>query len=180
MLSVVAVLAAAACTPDGTGAPTPTPTVSRAEPPRASTPPNRTASPGPRSSSPDPQRPTPQAPGTPRATGTPIAAPTVPAGTTEVVAPIERFEVLRGAGDSAVARITSGLPSGCAAYSRAVVTRVGDLVKVEVFNRQPTGNVACTAIYGMVTNEVQLGSGFASGTTYAIEINGRRESFTFR
>lgn len=114
------------------------------------------------------------------AAATSKAAATVPAGRVEELAPIERVDVVSGGGDTAVARITSGLPSGCAVYSRAAVTRQADVVRVEVYNHLPTGNVACTAIYGIVTNEVPLGAGFALGVPYTIEVNGTRHRFTLR
>ena len=78
----------------------------------------------------------------------------------------------------ATARITSGLPSGCAVYSRAIVTQTADVVRVEVYNHQPTGPVACTAIYGYVTKDVPLGPGFDLGVPYTIEVNDTRQQFT--
>jgi hypothetical protein len=104
----------------------------------------------------------------------------VPPGRREELAPFEGVEVISTGGGSAVARITSGLPSGCAVYSRAVVTRTTDLVRVAVYNHLPTGNVACTAIYGYVTNDVPLGGGFVPGAAYTIEVNGTRQQFTVR
>lgn len=106
--------------------------------------------------------------------------PTVPPGRTEERAPIERFEISGDGQGNATARITSGLPSGCAQYSRAEVTRASDAVRVAVYNHLPTGNVACTAIYGIVTHDVPLGGGFLPGVSYTIEVNGMRQTFTPR
>ena len=78
------------------------------------------------------------------------------------------------------ARITSGLPSGCAVYSRAEVARTSSGARVTVYNHLPTGNVACTAIYGYTTHDVGLGGGFVTGVTYTIEVNDKSQSFTPR
>jgi hypothetical protein len=104
--------------------------------------------------------------------------PSLPPGRREELAPVERVEVIPSGGGSATARITSGLPSGCAVYSRAAVSRSGNLVKVEVYNHLPTGNVACTMIYGIVTKDVPLGDGFILGVRYTIDVNGVRQQFT--
>jgi hypothetical protein len=109
-----------------------------------------------------------------------VPSATVPPGRTEALAPIESIEVISAGGGAAVARIISGLPSGCAVYSRASILREADIVRVEVYNHLPSGNVACTAIYGYVTKDVPLGSGFALGVPYTIEVNGTRQQFTLR
>lgn len=80
----------------------------------------------------------------------------------------------------ATARITSGLPSGCAVYSRAEVTRTADGARVAVYNHFPVGNVACTMIYGYTTHDVALGGGFVVGRTYTIEVNDKSQLFTPR
>jgi hypothetical protein len=103
----------------------------------------------------------------------------VPAGREEVLAPIEGVEVTSNGG-SATAAIKSGLPSGCAQYSRAAVSRQGDLVQVEVYNTMPTGNVACTMIYGITEHSVALGDGFVPGTTYTLQVNDRTQTFIAR
>ena len=193
VLGAALALAAAACD-GGTLEGSPTPTASRpvapaspgTRPPPAPFPPppvtstpavTPTASPGPIVSPPLTPTSTAAPPSPP---GTPTAAPTVPAGRVEQLAPIEGYEVRSEAGGTAIARITSGLPSGCAVYSRAVVSRTGTNVTVQVYNHLPTGHVACTAIYGMVSNEVSLGAGFTAGVAYAIDVNGTRQTFTPR
>ncbi len=113
-------------------------------------------------------------------TSSPTAAPTVPPGRAEQLAPIEQIEVFGDGRGNATARITSGLPSGCAVYSRAEVLRAGDGARVAVYNHLPVGNVACTMIYGYTTHDVPLGGGFVVGGTYTIEVNDKRLVFTPR
>lgn len=154
--------------------------------------PSRTASPAPTSTvTPGPDTPvtsTPGAPGTPLPTappGTstpsaPAPAPTitVPGNRHEELAPIEDVDVLvlESFPPQYAARVTSGLPSGCAEYSRTVVQRVGDLVRLTVYNTMPSDPmVACTMIYGMVTHNTPLGSDFVPGRTYTVEVNGKVE-----
>ncbi|MSP22879.1 MAG: hypothetical protein EXR66_07715 [Dehalococcoidia bacterium] len=116
----------------------------------------------------------------PRLTATPGATATTAPGRREVLAPIINVAVLTGGG-SAVARITSALPDWCHRYGCGAVTRSGDLVNVDVYNTVPTGtNVACTQIFGTVTNDVPLGTGFATGTLYTVDVNGTRRPFTLR
>lgn len=115
---------------------------------------------------------------TPPATATPSPP---PPGSTEVLAPIVAVEVVAAGGDAATARITSALPNGCARYSRAIATRTSEGAKVDVFNTIPAGqNVACTQIYGTLTNDVGLGGGFARGVEYTIQVNDVRQRFTLR
>lgn len=118
----------------------------------------------------------------PAATATPPPPPpaTVPPGRAEQLAPIEAVEVFGDGSGNATARITSGLPSGCAVYSRAVVTRTPSGARVAVYNHLPVGNVACTMIYGYTTHDVALGSGFTAGGTYTIEVNDKSQRFTPR
>jgi hypothetical protein len=172
-------LAVAACEGSpGAGDASPTPRAQATSPPvaRPSQTPASTAvvTPGPVVSPPV----TPTVMATPP-TVAPSPTPTVPPGRVEQLAPIESVAVT-ATGGTAVARITSGLPSGCAVYSRAVVTRTGATVRVDVYNHLPTGQVACTAIYGMVTNDVDLGGGFTVGSTYTVDVNGTRQTFMAR
>ena len=158
---------------------TPSPSVTPAPPVTSSTPPPVVATPTP--SAPTTSTPTPPltpVPPSPIPTAPPAIVPVGPR--VEVLAPIEGVEVFSPESGRATARITSGLPSGCAVYSRAIATRTADVVRVEVYNHQPTGMVACTAIYGYVTKDVPLGSGFALGLPYTIEVNGTRQQFTLR
>ena len=110
-------------------------------------------------SAPPAATPTPVASAAPKQAAPPSATATLAPGQREVLAPIINVEVLTSGG-SAVARITSGLPDGCQHYGRAAVTRSGNAVKVDVYNTVPTAtNVACTQIFGTVTNDVPLGTG---------------------
>ncbi|HEX7079724.1 MAG TPA: hypothetical protein VF329_01760 [Gammaproteobacteria bacterium] len=76
--------------------------------------------------------------------------------------------------------IVSGLPSGCARFSRLDVAREGDSIEVMVWNSVPVSDdVVCTMIYGTARNTAALGGDFESGRTYEVHINGERTvSFT--
>jgi len=70
--------------------------------------------------------------------------------------------------------IQSGLPSGCATFD-GIETSIGDdEIQIDVWNLEPapTEPIACTAIYGIVENNVALGSDFESGREYTVIVNG--------
>ncbi len=96
------------------------------------------------------------------------------------LAPIERVDVVRTSGTPTgyAAVVTSGLPSGCAAFDSIEAERTGDAFDVTVRNMisVPPGG-ACTMIYGIVTNTVALPGTFRDGTTYALNVNGERSTF---
>lgn len=116
------------------------------------------------------QTPTATPTGTATATGT--ATPT-PDRRPEF-APIEAVEVqvLKSQPPQYQVAVTSGLPSGCAAFESISFTRSGTRVDVTVMNSMPVGNVPCTAIYGYHDSSVNLGSDFVAGTTYQVVVNG--------
>jgi len=96
----------------------------------------------------------------------------------DTLAPIESADVLVRESFPAgyAVKVTSGLPSGCAAFDRIDVERSGTLVTLSVWNTMPAdSDIACTMIYGTTENTVELGSDFMAGTTYAVVINGEYE-----
>lgn len=162
-------------TPSATG------TASATAVPSASPIPSATSTPGAPTSTATVLPPSPSpSPSPTTAPPTSTAAPTVPPGRAEQLAPIEAVEVFGDGSGNATARITSGLPSGCAVYSRAEVTRTANGARVTVYNHLPVGNVACTMIYGYTTHDVALGGGFTAGRTYTIEVNDTSQLFTPR
>ena len=74
-------------------------------------------------------------------------------------------------------QVKAGLPSGCARADGYEVSRSGNDIRVAVYNTLPTGNVACTAIYGTYDLGIDLGSGFASGQEYRVNVNGTVVTF---
>lgn len=113
---------------------------------------------------------------TPTPTGTSTATP----GTLSL-APIDEVVVVRSDAEtpSYWATITSGLPSGCAAFERIDAERTGDSSTISVWNRVTVpASGACTAIYGMVTNRVALTGDFVSGQQYTVVVNGQTTTFT--
>lgn len=96
-------------------------------------------------------------------------------GRKQVPAPIDAHDLLirESAPPQYALQITSGLPSGCAAFDRLDVERDGTNIRVMVWNTMPdSDNVACTMIYGMMDHTVELGTDFEPGTEYTINING--------
>ncbi len=67
--------------------------------------------------------------------------------------------------------ITSGLPNTCNTFETVEVSRSGDQVTVKVYNQQQTGPVACGERYGIVENDIDLGSDFEPGVTYDVRVN---------
>jgi hypothetical protein len=98
----------------------------------------------------------------------------------EVRAPIVgvSVRVAESAPPQYFADVTSALPDGCARFVRFAVRREGSTVFVDVFNSRPASDaVACTMIYGEHESAVPLGSDFAPGASYTIDVNGTRETF---
>ncbi len=95
----------------------------------------------------------------------------------EVLAPIESVEllVLESYPEQFVIQIVSGLPSGCASFSRTETTQDGTDIKISVYNLVPSPDqlavISCTAIYGINEVSVALGSDFERGTTYTVLVN---------
>jgi hypothetical protein len=92
-----------------------------------------------------------------------------------VLAPIDAasIRVLESHPPQYVLDVTAGLPNGCARASGYDVDRLGDTVRVRVYNTMPTGKVACTLIYGTYQLNIPLGSDFQSGREYRVDVNGQ-------
>jgi hypothetical protein len=74
-------------------------------------------------------------------------------------------------------RVVSGLPSGCARFSRIDVKRQDTVIDVTVWNSVPADSrIMCTMIYGTADNTAELGSDFKSGQTYEVRVNGESKT----
>jgi hypothetical protein len=73
--------------------------------------------------------------------------------------------------------IKAGLPSGCAQRESHSIVRSGDTFTVRVLNSMPTGDVACTMIYGTYELTLDLGRDFRAGGTYTVNINDKTTTF---
>ncbi len=114
------------------------------------------------------------------ACGAGAPAPHAEEARTEVRAPIVRVgvRVAESHPPQYFADITSALPDGCARFARTALRRAGSTVFVDVFNSRPASDaVACTMIYGEHESAVPLGSDFAPGASYTLDVNGTRETF---
>ena len=98
------------------------------------------------------------------------------AGRQTVPAPIDKVEIVVN-GSGATAKISAGLPSGCAKIDSHSVKRSGDTFTVTVLNSMPAGNPICTAIYGMYDLSIELASDLLSGATYTVQVNGTTATF---
>ena len=98
-----------------------------------------------------------------------------------VDAPIEAIDILvrESFPPGYTAKITSGLPSGCAQFHEAKVTgRSGTTITISVTNTMPSDPKAiCTDIYGYHETNLDLGQDFVSGQTYTVKVNDRKETF---
>jgi hypothetical protein len=98
----------------------------------------------------------------------------------EVRAPIVRVavRVAESFPPQYLADVTSALPDGCTEFARFALRRQASTVFVDVFNTRPASSeVACTMIYGEKQTAIPLGSEFAPGATYTLDVNGTRETF---
>ena len=90
-----------------------------------------------------------------------------------VPAPIETVEVsYEGTAGYGLA-IVSGLTSGCAKFGGYDVEIRGKVIEVTVTNLVPTGPVACTAVYSIHGDQVDLGDDLKVGVSYTVVVNGR-------
>ena len=90
-----------------------------------------------------------------------------------VPAPIETVDVSYESSAGYSLAIVSGLTSGCAKFGRYDVELRGKVIDVTVTNLVPTGPVACTAIYSIQGDRVDLGTDLQVGATYTVVVNGQ-------
>ncbi len=77
-----------------------------------------------------------------------------------------------------VVHIVAGLQGGCASPASHQVYRHGDVIDITVLNNVPAPDQICTAIYGQYELNINLGSDFASGHTYTVNVNDKTTTFT--
>lgn len=127
-------------------------------------------------------------PDTPVDSDDPTTVPSEPTATpewdhprVEELAPIESIDILirESFPPQYSLQITSGLPSGCAAFERTDVSREGNTFTVTVLNTMPAPNsdVMCTMIYGYYDQAVTL-EGIESGVEYTVNVNDQSLTFT--
>ena len=100
--------------------------------------------------------------------------------TVSVPAPIESvvINIAESFPPEHFARVTSGLPNGCARFDAFDVARDGDVVSIAITNLVPAApNTICTQVYGTVENNIALGSDFEGGKKYTVIVNDVTEAF---
>ena len=118
------------------------------------------------------------APANPAAT---VPATALPPGKVLEPAPIDEAEMIVGESfpPQYAVRVVSGVPSGCHTFAGTSVSRNGAEITIAVSNSRPSDPaIACTQIYGMHEQIVQLGSDFQAGTPYRVTVNDRMIDFT--
>lgn len=77
-------------------------------------------------------------------------------------------------------KITSGLPSGCHQFDKAVSEGWrGNTITIRVTNIAPDEpDVACDALYRFVETVVELGTDFVPGQRYIVQVNDKSLRFT--
>ena len=105
--------------------------------------------------------------------------PTPTPGRQTALAPINDVQVvIRESNPPQVSlSIKAGLPSGCAQRESHSIVRNGDTFTVRVLNSIPTGDVACTMIYGTYELSLDLGRDFRVGATYTLNVNDKTTTF---
>ncbi len=104
--------------------------------------------------------------------------PSEPTPTSEAMvfalAPIESVDVVVSESDPKEysLRIISGLPSGCVTFDGYQVDLEGTAFVVNVVNLQPSGPVACIAVYRTHEFEIDLGRDLTPGESYKVIVNG--------
>ncbi len=109
-------------------------------------------------------------------------SPRDPEGDRRIVdAPIEAIDILvwESAPPGYTAKITSGLPSGCARFHEARITgRSGTTITISVTNSMPADpETICTDIYGYHETNLDLAQDFVSGRTYTVRVNDKVRTF---
>lgn len=100
-------------------------------------------------------------------------------GRQTVPAPIDdvRVVIRESSPPQVILNIRAGLPSGCAQRETHSISRNGDTFTVRVLNSMPTGDVACTMIYGTYELSLDLGRDFRAGGTYTVNVNDKTTTF---
>jgi hypothetical protein len=73
--------------------------------------------------------------------------------------------------------IKGGLADGCTAFHNIETSREGNTVNIRVTVQRPAG-VACPAIYTDFERDVNLGTDFAFGETYTLNVNDYSTTFS--
>ena len=100
-------------------------------------------------------------------------------GRQTVPAPIDDVQVVirESSPPQVTLSVRAGLPSGCAQRESHSIVRNGDTFNVRVLNSMPSGDVACTMIYGSYELSLDLGRDFRAGATYTVNVNDKTAMF---
>jgi len=75
--------------------------------------------------------------------------------------------------------IQGGLRDGCTTFHDAVATQEGDIINIKVTTQRPRDAI-CTQVYGFFEENLNLGSNFATGSTYKLIVNDYTTTFIYQ
>jgi hypothetical protein len=75
--------------------------------------------------------------------------------------------------------IKGGLSDNCTTFHELTQQRNGNTITIEVTTKRPKKEV-CAQVYGFFERNVNLGTDFTSGETYAIKVNDKTETFVMQ
>ncbi len=95
------------------------------------------------------------------------------------LAPIDevRVYIMKSSPPQIGVYIKGGLPDGCTTFHGIETSREGNIINVKVTVQKPRG-VDCPAIYTWFEKDVNLGTDFAFGTTYTLNVNDYSTTFS--
>ena len=74
--------------------------------------------------------------------------------------------------------IKGGLRDGCTTFHNIEVSREGNIINIRVTTKHPK-DTSCPAIYGFFEKNLNLGSDFAIGTSYTLNVNDHTSTLTY-
>jgi inhibitor of cysteine peptidase len=75
--------------------------------------------------------------------------------------------------------IKGGLADSCTTFNELTWERSGNTINIEVTTQRPEDAI-CAQVYGYFEKNVALGSDFASGETYTVNVNDETTSFVMQ
>jgi len=96
------------------------------------------------------------------------------------LAPIHEVEIsiTESFPEQILVHITGGLADGCTVFHELSTERIDNTIKIEVTTERPR-DAFCVQVYGYFEKYVNLGSDFANGVIYTVDVNGTIRTFEY-